>query len=734
MNLPITFAIRHVCFLGWFGLLTGLTPVQAQVTPRPADAFVESIGVNIHLPYTDRVYYSRFPELKARLGELGIRHVREGADSFVGKPVVADRINDLYQTLGIRTTFVSGRRAQGYPNPLTLSLIDDDLQGLKTRFPTDLIAAIEGPNEYDIESNHVGETSTSWVSKIREYQRQLYTQVKSDPTLRNIPVIAPSFVSEGAYERVGDLDQYIDYACIHAYQSWRHPGTPGWGDNGYGSLSWQFNYIINKQSPKGKPVQSTECGYHTLPEYGGVPPEIQGKYVTRMFAEFFRRGITRSFKYELIDQGLPASNDRERVFGLLRNDLTAKPAFYAVRDLIGLLAEPEATAVPFKPTSLDYTLAGETKDVRQLLLQKRDGTYYLLLWLEVEGWNGDQQQTFSPAAQRVTVQLPAGFHQAQLHRQGTDGKMNENPLAIENNKASLAIYDRLQVLELGKPDGGGGEPTADIVPAADALVRSGSYQNQNYGSEGRLTVKDNSVNPDYSRQSFLRFDVSTVNANVSLVLTVAAVGDENVTARPVELRALRDDTWQEDKITWANKPSPEELLATLTISRNDVGQAIAVDVTDYVSTERASGKTTVGFVLTQPTGQRAYVSFRSRESKEPPLLTVNRPSVATKPASVHSSASNPKREPSWANTTAEFTMYPNPTRDFLTTQVVSPEAQPAEVVIFRTSGEIVQRQLVRLRGGSNHVDTDVSALSPGLYLVQIRGSRKNYPTRKLIIR
>ena len=132
-------------------------------------------------------------------------------------------------------------------------------------------------------------------------------------------------------------------------------------------------------------MQSTECGYNTyLPEGRGLPEGIQAKYLPRTFAEFFRRGIYRSFRYELVDQG--TGGNAEQLFGMLRNDLSRKPAFNAVRDLIGLLADPGPT---FATTDLDYTLEGDTKDVRQVLLQKRDGSYYLMLWLEVEGYNGD---------------------------------------------------------------------------------------------------------------------------------------------------------------------------------------------------------------------------------------------------------------------------------------------------------------------------------------------------------
>ena len=601
------------CSLIFIGLaLLVRAPTPAQVAPRPADSFVESIGVNVHWGYDNTVYNSGFSILKERLNELGVRHLRDGADAFVGgKGYVADRINGLYTDLGIRTTFITGRRQNGYPNPLTVSLVDDELQGLKESFPIDLIEAIEGPNEYDAIGNRQGETD--WMQKVRDYQAAVYQQVKADPKLKNIPVIGPSFTTEKAYENIGSLDNYLDYSCVHLYTSWRNPGTGGWGANGYGSISWNFNYLAKKQSPSGKPAQSTECGYNTyLPEGRGLPEGIQAKYLPRTFAEFFRRGIYRSFRYELVDQG--TGGNAEQQFGMLRNDLSRKPVFYAVRDLIGLLADPGPT---FTTTDLDYTLEGDTKDVRQILLQKRDGSYYLMLWLEVEGYNGDTDTETPHDPQMITVQLPGSISAAHLYRQNADGgKMSNKPLPIENSAVALNVYDRIQVIKLS---GFRTKKSEGIAPVADACVRGGTHQDQNYGRNPYLAVKD--IDGSYNRQSLLRFDVSALapEAKVSLVLTVRALGGEGVAVRPVTLRALADDSWQESEVTWNTTPSAGDPLATFEVTDADLNRELRLEVTDYVHAER-EGDGTVSFVLVQPTDENAVVNFGSRESTTPPRL------------------------------------------------------------------------------------------------------------------
>src|SRR4051812_25462209 len=73
----------------------GGPPASGQ-EPRPsraADSFLDSIGVNVHLGYTDTIYRHYDGIIRPRLVELGVRHVRDGlrADR---KDVIA-KLNDL---------------------------------------------------------------------------------------------------------------------------------------------------------------------------------------------------------------------------------------------------------------------------------------------------------------------------------------------------------------------------------------------------------------------------------------------------------------------------------------------------------------------------------------------------------------------------------------------------------------------------------------------------------------
>ena len=203
---------------------------------------------------------------------------------------------------------LTGRRSGPYPSPLDPSQIDLELNEIKSQ-TLNVTVSIEAPNEYDRSHG----PDTDWIGKIKNYSSTLYNKVKADELLKNLPVIGPSLTSVNAYETLGDCDQFLDDVNLHLYQGNRWPGNNGWGDNGYGSITWALNYLARYQSPLRKAIQATEAGYNNDISSGGISEQAKGKYISRMFAEFFRRGFKRTFKYELVNEGQPG---REGVFGL----------------------------------------------------------------------------------------------------------------------------------------------------------------------------------------------------------------------------------------------------------------------------------------------------------------------------------------------------------------------------------------------------------------------------------
>lgn len=99
----------------------------------PADAFVDSIGVNIHLHYNDTIY-GDFPKLKGALAEVGVRHVRDGLVDSEWQPYF-ERVNEL-AAAGIRFTFITDMKLD------RLVPVAEKVKGA--------IEAFEGPNEVNL--------------------------------------------------------------------------------------------------------------------------------------------------------------------------------------------------------------------------------------------------------------------------------------------------------------------------------------------------------------------------------------------------------------------------------------------------------------------------------------------------------------------------------------------------------------------------------------------------------
>ncbi len=127
-----------------------------------------------------------------------------------------------------------------------------------------------------------------------------------------------------------------------------------------------------------------------------MPAEVAGRYLPRVLLEQYRMGITRTFLYELCD--FPNSGS----YGLLTADGAPKPTFNAVKGLLRLLADP---GPPIALRPLAYQIAG-SDSVRHIAFQKRDGTYFLALWLEEASYDVPVRQHTSVAGQTVSVTLP----------------------------------------------------------------------------------------------------------------------------------------------------------------------------------------------------------------------------------------------------------------------------------------------------------------------------------------
>lgn len=405
----------------WLSFRGSAAPVGAQMS----DAFVESAGICTHLSYTDKPYYTQWPTVRQRLLDLGVRHIRDGEATadFVSK------IKDLANN-GVRTIWVldpgAGITPTGEfwtPSGRTRQLL---VPFVKNNGLTNALSAVEIMNEIDLfynrswitdytqagyfwkannvdSTNHLVDVSTSplwWGNYIVSMASNTWSVMKADPATARISLIGPSF---GAWHDTpptgtNSLRDFVDFGCFHPYP---FGGNPYSVHDLYATVDW---YIGHGQQPScnidewplafnqyqgafgNKPMAATETGWFTGTANEAVSEAAQAKYVPRLYLEYFRRGIARCCHYELLDEGTTPT-DNEQCRGLLRNDLTLKPAYTALKNLLGLLADPGPA---FSPGALDLAMTkvmpsgyNRTNYLRSILFQKRDQTFWLVLYHEL---------------------------------------------------------------------------------------------------------------------------------------------------------------------------------------------------------------------------------------------------------------------------------------------------------------------------------------------------------------
>lgn len=370
----------------FLGQLAGGRPVAraADLTTLPAvpaDSVVDGYGVGIHLAYLDTPYADATAVADA-LSDLGVRHVRD--DLYLDNPrqyaairTVADR--------GIKFDLITGR-------PTSPDGPAAYVRTVAKQLPRRAVESLEGTNEWDLFSGG----SSDWAEQLRQRQKKLYAAAKANPATAHLPVLSPALAFRWNYPAVGDLSPYADVANGHMYPGGYEPS------NEITRVTAALQGAVS-----GKPVMATESGYHnalsTTNGHHPVPEDVAGLYMPRLLLEHLRRGEKRVYGYELIDEfDEPGLSDPEAHFGLLRHDLSPKPAYTAMKNLLGLVADPGPA---FKAGSLALRADGFPADGRYLLTQKRNGEFVLLLWRAVRVYDPVSQERLPVTPAPVTLRL-----------------------------------------------------------------------------------------------------------------------------------------------------------------------------------------------------------------------------------------------------------------------------------------------------------------------------------------
>ncbi len=192
--------------------------------------------------------------------------------------------------------------------------------------------------------------------------------------------------------------------------------------------------------------------------------------------------------------------------------------------------------------------------------------------------------------------------------------------AFSNPIDSEIIANKIYVLEYGGSQGIWEITMPNnkgiLLPVMDAYVRDGSYTNSHLGTETTLAVKKSS-SPDYNREAFLKFNLSSVNTISKAKLRIYAAS----TTATTTVFPVADTSWNETGINWNNKPSRGTAITNRTITGNTY-KWYELDVTNYVKSEKAAGRNIISLVLANQSTTSQLLQLKSREanSNQPQLV------------------------------------------------------------------------------------------------------------------
>ena len=451
-----------------------------------SDQFVDSVGVNVHLHYTDTPYYTNFPLVKSSLVSLGVRHVRDGMTNTTLQAYY-DRHNEL-GAAGIKGLFIVS------PNT-SLSSIEDWSANVSSS-----IEAYENPNEYD--------NVSGGIATLKSFMPTLYAGAHKAEMVGSIPVIGPSLTKAASFSQLGNESSLMDYSNLHNYFAGRNPGTGGWGSNGYGSLG--YNMALANIVGASKPIITTETGYgNSSVTPNNVPESVSATYMPRLLLEQWNAGIKRTYLYELLSEGSAPYSD----YGLLRADGSQKPAFKAVSNLIALLSDQ---GVAFIPKTFSYKVTGGDSALHQLLLQKRDGSFYIALWVEKPSYDVNLQAPIAVAPEQVTLQSPRLASTATLYQFDSAGNVANSTLQ-PGTTFPLTVTDKLMLVKLTMSTDT--QPlTLTVTPSAGGTVTSNPAVSDWEFANGTSVVLTATPNTGYTFDGYTG-DVTQYGASVALTMS-----------------------------------------------------------------------------------------------------------------------------------------------------------------------------------------------------------------------
>ena len=276
------------------------------------------------------------------------------------------------------------------------------------------LIALEGSNEPNnfgpiIYQGETGGLLThSWLP-VAKMHRDLYAKAKADPILKDYPVWTATDVGamtdncgmqfltipSGAKALLPTGTKFADTLNCHNYIS--HPSWPGLHDN----QTWISAHPDSRSRVNGPHSNFTRTwrkGFQGIPEKDlaklprvttetgirvngdTITEELQARMYLNLYCSQFAQGWSHTAIYLFKTRGDELDHEG---FAFYRQNYTPKQAAHYLHNFTTILADPLSDDKPVaKLGKLNYSIPRQPATTHDLLLQKSNGNFVLLLWGE----------------------------------------------------------------------------------------------------------------------------------------------------------------------------------------------------------------------------------------------------------------------------------------------------------------------------------------------------------------
>ncbi len=423
----------------------------AASTAIAATDFLNSIGIDSTFP--DRG--QPLPKTIEMIRYTGFRWVRGGIEGLTTQgPTTVKTYLDLHRQTGVRFSWGLGSGGTD---------LKKLIETAKPLASADVLLAFEGnnePNNWGVtyQGEPGGGRAPSWLA-VAKLQRDLNKAVKSDPLLKKYPVWSISEggaqvdnvglqflrIPAGAGTLMPEGTWFADCANVHNYIY--HPGSPGLQDNktwnaadptsackvdglyGNHGVTWAKHFRgYSEPELIALPRVTTETGC-TID--GPITEEIQALNLLSMYLDQFKRGWNHTAVYILRDRTDEGGNQS---FGFFKSDYTPRKAAVYLHNLTTILADGGSLK---EPGQLIYSLDERPPTVHEMLLQKSDGTFELVVW--------DERLT---GTDLVTVHLGAAYPTVKVYDPTIGTEPIQTAAAIDSLRLTLSNHPLIIAISL----------------------------------------------------------------------------------------------------------------------------------------------------------------------------------------------------------------------------------------------------------------------------------------------